>query len=145
MTQTARKTSFPLQRRQINWQRTGEALEKIHRETKAAAQNAAALYQHRSGAEPGSRREESRQFPRHPVRVLVQLARNGRQLEAKARNLSLGGIFVETTANFSPGQEIQLAIPFFHQKQRITLTGTVVRVTDDGIGIRFATSAIGME
>ena len=88
---------------------------------------------------------EKRQHQRKPIRLSVKLNSGWISGEKQARDISLGGIFVETTEKFSPGQDIQLAIPFSNQNHQIKMKGTVARITDDGIGVQFDIYAIDIE
>jgi hypothetical protein len=52
------------------------------------------------------------------------------------KNRSNGGVFIKTTAHFSEGEAISMTIesPSFENEKR---TGRIVRVTPDGIGVKF--------
>ncbi|MFO8048297.1 MAG: PilZ domain-containing protein [Desulfosudaceae bacterium] len=88
---------------------------------------------------------EKRKHPRKPVKLSVNLTCGKRSGEKQARDISLGGIFVETSEEIKPGEEIQLAIPFSNQDRQIRLKGRVARKTDDGIGVQFDVYAIDIE
>ncbi len=89
--------------------------------------------------------EEKREHPRKSIQLTVKLTCGRLSGKKQARDISLGGIFVETTDDISPGQDIQLAIPFTNQKHQIKMKGTVARITDDGIGVQFDIYAIDIE
>jgi hypothetical protein len=78
-----------------------------------------------------------RHYPRKSFRLCVMMSHGQITREHQARDISLGGIFVETTEKLAPGQVVQLSLPFANQDRRIKMTGKVVRVTDDGVGVQF--------
>ncbi|MFP4445598.1 MAG: PilZ domain-containing protein [Desulfosudaceae bacterium] len=88
---------------------------------------------------------ERREHLRRPVRLTVTLAGGQVSGPKKVRDLSLGGIFVETKDDITPGQALQISIPFTNHDRRIRLKGKVVRVCDDGIGIQFDIYSINIE
>ncbi len=57
--------------------------------------------------------------------------------EEYIRNISLGGTFVETMEIFPIGQEINLSIPFSDQSKYVKVKGKVVRIEEEGIGVKF--------
>ena len=52
-------------------------------------------------------------------------------------DISLGGVFVETGETFPVGQKIRLSIPYSMQEKYVKVEGTVVRVAENGIGVKF--------
>ncbi len=88
---------------------------------------------------------EKRQHERRPVKLTVKLTCGQISGEKSARDISLGGIFVETADEIAPGQELQLAIPFSNNERYIRMKGTVARITDDGIGVQFDVYSIDIE
>jgi Tfp pilus assembly protein PilZ len=53
------------------------------------------------------------------------------------RDISLGGMFIETPLLLEVGQEVTVSIPFSDGRPPVRLRGEVVRVAADGIGVRF--------
>jgi Tfp pilus assembly protein PilZ len=53
------------------------------------------------------------------------------------KDISYGGVFIETSTPFSIGQEISLTFPIPNQQTHIKITGEIVRVSNQGIGIKF--------
>ena len=88
---------------------------------------------------------EKRRHPRKPLRLNVKLTSGPFSGEEQARDISLGGIFVETAEELRPGEEIQLSIPFSNQELHIRLKGKVARKTEDGIGVEFDIYSIDIE
>ncbi|MFP4445745.1 MAG: PilZ domain-containing protein [Desulfosudaceae bacterium] len=110
-----------------------------------------------AGSDPGEHRlapdkatandeaAEKRRHPRKPVRLSVKLTCGPFSGQEQARDISLGGIFVETTEEIRPGEDIQLLIPFSNQELQIRLKGKVARKTEDGIGVEFDIYSIDIE
>jgi Tfp pilus assembly protein PilZ len=55
------------------------------------------------------------------------------------QNIAAEGIFISTTTPFSFGQEVSLAFPLPVSQEHITVSGEVVRIEEEGIGIKFKT------
>jgi hypothetical protein len=83
-----------------------------------------------------------REFEREMVKTetLVVEARptGGRAISAVSRNLSLSGIFVESTEKFSLGDEVQLFIGNVSSASALRVVARVVHVVDGvGFGAHF--------
>ena len=55
---------------------------------------------------------DKRQFPRAALRLCVTLNGDNISGQRQARDISLDGIFVETTETVAQGEDVQLSIPF---------------------------------
>ena len=88
---------------------------------------------------------EKREHPRKQFTLTVDLTRGQTSSTNQARDISLSGIFVETSDDFSPGQEVELSIPFSNLDRRIRMKGKVARVSDAGIGVQFDIYSIDIE
>ena len=53
------------------------------------------------------------------------------------RDISLGGMFILSRKDFSLGQGIQVAISHANLGSVVWMAGDVIRVTPEGIGLRF--------
>jgi len=56
---------------------------------------------------------------------------------APISNISSNGAFIKTARNFSVGQEVAMTITFPSTGESHMITGEVVRVTAEGVGINF--------
>ncbi|MFZ5563230.1 MAG: PilZ domain-containing protein [Thermodesulfobacteriota bacterium] len=88
---------------------------------------------------------DKRQHPRKPFRLSVKVTRGQMSGVNTARDISLGGMFLETSEEMVPGQEVQLSIPFTNQNRHIKINGRVVRLTEDGVGVQFDIHSIDIE
>jgi Tfp pilus assembly protein PilZ len=80
---------------------------------------------------------KKRHHPRKNFRLSVTMAHGQKSGEHHARDISLGGIFVETREKLALGQKVQITLPFANQNRQIKMNGKVVRVTDEGVGVQF--------
>ncbi|ABW66693.1 type IV pilus assembly PilZ [Desulfosudis oleivorans Hxd3] len=88
---------------------------------------------------------DKRQHPRKPLRLNVSVTRGEVSGTSMARDISLGGLFLETIEEMAPGQVLQLSIPFTNQDRQIKVKGKVVRMTEDGVGVEFDIYSIDIE
>jgi len=58
-------------------------------------------------------------------------------------NISASGVFIGTSKSFSVGEEISMAFPLPISQEHVRIQGEVVRVSSEGIGVRF--KAVGDE
>jgi Tfp pilus assembly protein PilZ len=66
----------------------------------------------------------------------VDYATSDRAYKDFIRDISEGGVFIETRRRFSVGEEILMSLFFPNRSQRL-ITGEIVRMTPDGIGVKF--------
>lgn len=79
---------------------------------------------------------EKRNHPRMPCSAPIEYATQDRTFRNLSRDISMGGLFVETWDSFSLGENITVALPIVKQEP-VRLKGKVVRVERQGIGISF--------
>lgn len=80
---------------------------------------------------------ESREFPRRPAVQRVGYTIGDRFYLDNMRDISVGGMFIETPLALQIGQEVTVSIPFSDGRPPVQVRGEVVRIARDGIGIRF--------
>ncbi len=78
-----------------------------------------------------------RKHPRVPVVTVVDYATRNGAYKDFIRNISAGGVFIETRMPFSVGEEVALTFTLPKQEKHIKIKGKIVRSTDRGIGVRF--------
>jgi hypothetical protein len=79
---------------------------------------------------------KKRKHHRKPYFMEVDYATCDRAYKDFIRDISEGGIFIETTRRFSVGEEILMSL-FFPNRSHRLITGKIVRITPNGIGIKF--------
>jgi Tfp pilus assembly protein PilZ len=89
----------------------------------------------------------SKDARRHPRKSYVEnlvYATQDRPYQDTTKNISEGGLFIETREPFSIGQKISLILSHSNHKRPIKIIGEVARLTSQGIGVKFkiATPAI---
>ena len=82
-------------------------------------------------------RKKKRQYPRKPLSTFVDFVSEGRSYREFTRNISEGGVYIETSTPFSIGKEILMTFSFPNSSNHLKLTGRIVRVEDSGIGVQF--------
>ena len=67
----------------------------------------------------------------------ISFSVQARKYQAICKDISNGGLFIETDEVFTLGQVIMLNIPFSNENRTIKVPAEVVRVNDEGIGLKF--------
>ena len=80
---------------------------------------------------------ELREFPRKPFSTPVELSANGFTYMCFIQNISNGGVFIHTDFNFNIDQQITMTFSLSKAEKDITVTGKIVRVDFQGIGVQF--------
>jgi len=78
-----------------------------------------------------------RSDPRKPYAKPVRLSVRDRTYTGLCKDISNGGIFIETDQVFQVGQIVTLIIPFSDDRRNLNVPAEIVRVSQDGIGLRF--------
>lgn len=80
-------------------------------------------------------KEERRHKLRKNCNLVIDLASKYMGI---IRDISTNGLYVETMNPFEVGQTVPLSFPHFSEYPRkFKLSGKVVRITDNGVAIRF--------
>ena len=80
-----------------------------------------------------------RKHPRKSCFMAVDYADRDRAFKDFIRNISAGGVFIETNLPFSIGKEITLTFSSSKYERQIKITGKIARTGRGGIGVRFKT------
>lgn len=81
--------------------------------------------------------KERRKHERKPFFIVVDYSAEERVYKDWIKNISAGGVFIETHMPFSVGQEVSLTFPLPNYQKYIKIIGEVVRIDLQGIGVRF--------
>jgi hypothetical protein len=83
------------------------------------------------------RRPIKRRYIRRPLYKEIGYVVAGVEYIDMVRDVSFEGVFIETRNRFVVGQTVQLEIPMINSPKFIRTTGVIVRVTQNGVGIKF--------
>ena len=78
-----------------------------------------------------------RQYFRKPIHTPVQYTNKSGLSRGIIRDISLGGVFILSRRPFSLGQSLSIAFSPANFEKTVWITGDVMRVTPEGIGVRF--------
>ena len=84
-----------------------------------------------------SKHVELREFPRRPFSIPVELSTNGFTYMCFIQNISNGGVFIHTDFSINIDQQITMTFSLSKAEEDITVSGKVVRVDSQGIGVQF--------
>jgi Tfp pilus assembly protein PilZ len=87
----------------------------------------------RGGLKSKCRRQHFRKSLHLPVRYTNKAGLSNGVI----RDISLGGVFMLSRGTFSPGQNLSLGFSLANFKKTVWIACDVMRVTPDGIGVRF--------
>jgi hypothetical protein len=81
----------------------------------------------------------TRKFSRVPFHVIATATAGGRSFQGKVSNLSMNGLFLETSEQLADGEVADLVITLEGTEPEIAVSflGRVCRVIDTGIGFHF--------
>ena len=83
---------------------------------------------------PDNRRKHARKSCALPITVGVL-----RIYSEIVKDISNGGLFIDTTSSFSLGESLTLIFSPSDDSETVRITGRVVRKTEEGIGVEFTT------
>ena len=85
-------------------------------------------------------KKERRRHPRKPCAIPVTVGTFHVSTE-QIHNISVGGVFIETSAPFpfSPGDQVTLTFSIPNQKRPVIIAGKVVWISTSGVGVEFTT------
>ena len=81
--------------------------------------------------------KDPREHQRTSYRKVVYFTSKNAKHEGYVRNISRGGAFIVTREKFAIGQILKLIFPATRMKEELRLKAWIVRVDDNGIGVRF--------
>lgn len=84
--------------------------------------------------QPGS---SARRFVRHTVRMEVLIRDMNAAFKLVSRDLSMGGIFLETNKRVPAGTRVELVLTHPITKKELSIDSKVARTAADGLGIEF--------
>jgi type IV pilus assembly protein PilZ len=82
-------------------------------------------------------KQDPRRYPRKTFQKSISLNYDGQKYKGIIKNVSLGGVFIETSAKFLFGQTIELVIPNSHFYNARRVRAWMVHSSRSGIGVTF--------
>ena len=86
--------------------------------------------------------KEARVFARVPCSEDTHFAANRELYQGTIKNVSEGGIYVQTRERFKVGQEVVVAGPFGEDRQDVKRCGRVVWCDEGGIAVEFIRKSV---
>ncbi|MEJ2658009.1 MAG: PilZ domain-containing protein [Desulfobacterales bacterium] len=84
-----------------------------------------------------SKHLELRGYPRKPIKIPVELSKNGFTFLCFTQNISKSGAFIQTDFSFDTDQKINMILSPPKTEKDITAGGKIIRVDSIGIGVKF--------
>ena len=100
-------------------------------------QQSVLLKQLEKTAHPVSR-DDRRKYSRKPCLMPVKYFVQGRPFKGYILDISVHGVFIETSDYFFSGQEIIVTFSVPHYQKPLTVTGEIVWSSQNGMGIKFS-------
>ena len=81
--------------------------------------------------------DERRSAPRKHFLTMITYATLDRAYNDFTRDISEGGVFIETHMPFSIGQSLSMTFPVPNLHRHLKLSGEIVRLDENGVGVQF--------
>jgi hypothetical protein len=85
--------------------------------------------------------KDPREFPRRSYRKTLLLSYKNKKYKGEFMNISRGGVFIKTGIRLQVGKQIRILIPGSKIRKDNNLKGWIVRINDEGFGVKFDKSA----
>ncbi len=79
----------------------------------------------------------ARRHSRRDWKVTVACRTEDQELRALIKDISDGGVFIETKTPFAVGQELNLTFPLPDNRKVVKVDGEIVWISTQGIGVKF--------
>lgn len=83
--------------------------------------------------------KKKRKHERYSCLITTDCVYKSRAFNDFIKDISFGGVFIETKESFSLGEDITLTISFSHYSKPFKIAGEIVRIAPSGIGVKFKT------
>ena len=91
------------------------------------------------------RQDTKREHSRKSFLTVVDYAIQDAAYKDFIQNISIGGVFIQTSTPFAIGQEVSLTFPLSHSQKHLKIVGEVVRNSEQGIGVKFKVTSQDQE
>lgn len=82
---------------------------------------------------------KKRAVDRFPCMITADCVYRTRAFNDFVRDISTGGVFIETGESLTEGEDILMTLSFSHHARPFRISGQVVRKTQKGVGVQFKT------
>jgi Tfp pilus assembly protein PilZ len=89
--------------------------------------------------------KKQRKHERKPFFTTLDYSTESRPYRDFIKDISVGGLFIETGTSFSVGEEISMTLLLPQYEKKIKIQGEIVRIEEQGIGVKFKTSQVQKE
>ena len=79
---------------------------------------------------------DRRQATRMPYETLLAYASRTTAGKGKVRDISSGGLFLETPRMFAVGDQLDMDFQFRHGQKNMAILGEITRITPTGVGVK---------
>jgi non-heme chloroperoxidase len=78
-----------------------------------------------------------REYERKPYSAIVDYIVNEEPYTGSIRNISAGGVFIQTARPFPEGQEVSMTFPLPVSEENVSINGEIARISELGMGVKF--------
>jgi Tfp pilus assembly protein PilZ len=89
--------------------------------------------------------KKQRKHERKPFFTTLDYSTESGSYRDFIKDISVGGLFIETGTSFSVGEEISMTLLLPEYEKKIKIQGEIVRIEEQGIGVKFKTSQVQKE
>ena len=89
--------------------------------------------------------KKKRKHERKPFLTTLDYSTESGSYRDFVRDISIGGVFIETRTSFSIGEVISMTFLLPEHEQKIKIQGEIIRIDEQGVGVKFKTSQVQKE
>ena len=89
--------------------------------------------------------KKNRKHERKPFLTMLDYSTESGSYRDFIKDISIGGVFIETRTPFSFGEVILMTFLLPEYEKKIKIHGEIVRIEEQGIGVKFKTSQVQKE
>jgi Tfp pilus assembly protein PilZ len=89
--------------------------------------------------------KRKRKHERKPFVTTLDYSTDSGSYRDYIKDISVGGLFIETGTSFSVGEETSMTLLLPEYEKKIKIQGEIVRIEEQGIGVKFKTSQVQKE
>ncbi len=89
--------------------------------------------------------KKKRKHERKPFLTTLDYSTESRSYRDFIKDISIEGVFIETSIPFSVGEVVSMTFLLPEHEKKIKIQGEIVRIDEQGIGVKFKTSQVQKE